>query len=344
MRRMILGLVAALCCTAANCNPQAMIFLEPTAEEALTWMPIDVVLQMRRSIDPSTLVVTLNGVDITSLMTIVEDGPTLPTASLYDFWDPAVLVSGANVLEAVAENSGTPILRGRNFTLEGDPHADAVDSFQVGTSGGFGSQAAVLGAPVGSGLFQGGLDVLSLGLGGVVVVEFADNVIVDGDGDDFTVFENSFLEVTLALLTGDPFSEPGRVSVSQDGTNWFTFPCTLSQGNGPFYPGCAGVYPVLADDGDPNAPHASIPTTTPIGDLIGQDALSIDPPPGAGGDSFDLADSGLAWVRFVEIEAAGFIDGPAGANNAAFDLDAVSAIHSVPATDDNNNGVPDALE
>ena len=67
-------------------------------------------------------------------------------------------------------------------------------------------------------------------------------------------------------------------------------------------------------------------------------------PEGSGGDSFDLADVGLTWARYVRIDGADFVDGPVGANNFGFDLDAVAAVNSVPFTDVNMNGIPDVLE
>ncbi len=73
-------------------------------------------------------------------------------------------------------------------------------------------------------------------------------------------------------------------------------------------------------------------------------ALSLPVVGGAGGDAFDLSDVGLSWARYVRIEAAGFIDGPDGPDNAGFDLDALAAVHSVPATDADENGIPDAVE
>ena len=58
----------------------------------------------------------------------------------------------------------------------------------------------------------------------------------------------------------------GTVGVSQDGIVWIDFPCALSAGEAPiFHPGCAGVYPVLSNS-NPAFPHASIPTSVPIGD------------------------------------------------------------------------------
>jgi hypothetical protein len=307
-------------------------------------MPLAISLDMADGVNPATLQVTLNGTDITGSFSIFDPPEGRTLAELVDFWDPAVVLEGENALAVSVNVSGVPLTRDRVFHTEGDPYADVVDDFVAGSGAGYGQQSWVLGAPRGAGVFQGSLDVLSLGLGGVVVLEFVDNVAVDGPGVDFTVFENSFLGVSAGLLSEPPFSEPGRVAVSQDGSSWTSFGCDLDPGQAPYHAGCAGVYPVLSDDGDPATPHASIPTETPIQDLVGLDVIEFPYPDGSGGDSFDLADLGLGWIRFVRIEAAGFVDGPTGPDNAGFDLDAVAAVNSAPATDANGNGIPDAVE
>jgi len=225
-----------------------------------------------------------------------------------------------------------------------DPFADAVVSHQIGTGGGAGESALpgiVLGPPRGGGAFQGSTDTLSLGLGGSIVLAFTDNVIVDGPGADFTVFENAFL--TRGLNTGGPFAEPATVSVSADGVHFVAFPCRADEM--PYYPGCAGVYPVFADARDPNAPSPLVPTTTPIADLVGVPVDGFTPPPGSGGDSFDLAAVGLAMARFVRIDASDLKPGLAGLSG--FDLDAIAAVHSIETAglpDTDGDGVPDAAD
>ena len=222
-----------------------------------------------------------------------------------------------------------------------DPFADAVVAYQIGTGGGAGQPALVLGPPRGGGAFQGSTDTLSLGLGGWIVLAFTDNLIVDGPGPDFTVFENAFL--TRGLVTGGPFAEPGTVSVSADGVHFVAFPCQADAA--PYYPGCAGVYPVFANAGDANAPSPLVPTTTPIADLVGVPVDGFTPPPGSGGDSFDLAAVGLAAARFVRIDASGLRAGLAGL--AGFDLDAVAAVHSLETAglpDADGDGVADAAD
>ena len=68
---------------------------------------------------------------------------------------------------------------------QADPWADAVVEYTIGTGGGAGEDRmpeVVLGAPVGGGAFQGSTDTLSLGLGGSIVLEFTDNVMVNRPG------------------------------------------------------------------------------------------------------------------------------------------------------------------
>ena len=222
-----------------------------------------------------------------------------------------------------------------------DPFLDTVVSVTIGTGGGAGSQAAVLGPPRGGGAFQGSSDTLSLGLGGQIVVAFTDNVVVDRPGPDLTVFENPFL--VSGLTTLPPYAEPGTVSVSADGVHWRTFPCAVDRP--PYYPGCAGVYPVFANAADPSSPSPLVPSTVPIEDLVGIPIDQFTPPPGSGGDTFDLAMVGLAAIRFVRIDASQ-IDSRLG-GLSGFDLDAMAGVHSVEtagAPDTDGDGIPDPAD
>ncbi|HEX5036269.1 MAG TPA: hypothetical protein VFX30_03845 [bacterium] len=185
-----------------------------------------------------------------------------------------------------------------------DAFADRVVSKTIGDGGGFHESSlpgVVLGAPHGGGLFQGGTDVFSLGVGGEIVLEMTDYVIFDGDGPDFTVFENAF------QVGSDPqntFAEPGIVGVSEDGETFFDFPCNLS---GKPYEGCAGIKPAIANS----------------------DVNALDPrdPAVSGGDVFDLGDVGLKTARFVRIRDSELGLGPIGPGTRGFDLDAVAIIH-----------------
>jgi hypothetical protein len=220
-----------------------------------------------------------------------------------------------------------------------DPFVDAVVSVTLGTGGGGGSQANVLGPPHGAGPFQGSTHTLSLGLGGTITVAFTDNAIVNRPGPDFTVFENAFL--LSGITTGPPYAEPATVSVSADGEHWVTFPCALDVA--PYFPGCAGVYPVFATADDPAS--ALVPSTTPIADLVGQPFDGFVVPPGSGGDSFDLASVGLAAARFVRIDGGPQHMGLQGL--AGFDLDAIAAVHSVETAglaDTDGDGIVDAAD
>lgn len=181
-------------------------------------------------------------------------------------------------------------------TAASDPFADVVVSFTPGDSAGFGESLypdIVLGPPEGGGAGGGSTDVLSLGDGGEIVLEFTDIVAVDGPGVDLLVFENPF--------TG--WYETGHVAVSEDGTTWFEFPCDpLDDAN--LYPGCSGVEPV----------HSST-------------ANGVDPtdPAVAGGDAYDLADVGLATARYVRIRDSG--TNPYTGTSGGYDLDAIAVVH-----------------
>src|SRR5262249_12078426 len=146
-----------------------------------------------------------------------------------------------------------------------DPFVDAVVAYTVGAGGGANEDrlpGIVLGPPRGAGAFQGSTDTFSLGLGGSIVLAFADNLVVHGPGPDFPVFEHAFL--IRADTPQPPYAEPGAVSVSADGVHWTAFPCAIDRP--PYYPGCAGVYPVFANADDPTAPSPLVPSTTPIED------------------------------------------------------------------------------
>ena len=185
------------------------------------------------------------------------------------------------------------------------PFVDRVVSYQVGSGGGQGEDKLpeiVLGPPKGGGKLMAGQDVFSLGEGGVIVLEFVDNEVFDGEGPDFIVFENPF----LAAPGNDPdygFFELAKVEVSLDGITWHEFSYdTASKEN------CAGYHPVLAH--------------------VGKNEISPTDPKTAGGDAFDLKKLGLKVIRFVritDIQSFGGKDGSAG-----FDLDAIAAVHSRP--------------
>jgi hypothetical protein len=68
-----------------------------------------------------------------------------------------------------------------------------------------------------------GNGVVSLGDGGIATVAF-EHPIINGEGPDFAIFENGFIDQTLA--PGTAFLELAFVEVSSDGVNFFRFPST----------------------------------------------------------------------------------------------------------------------
>lgn len=191
--------------------------------------------------------------------------------------------------------------------LPADRFVTGVVGFTPGACAGYGAEAmpdVVYGPPVGAGGQRGSLDVVSLGLGGEIVLSFGPNAIIDGPGPDFIVFENAF------VVSGDPgrvYAEPGEVSVSDDGVTWHAFECP--EGAPAPYASCAGVRPVYSAPGNGVSPFD---------------------PDAAGGDAFDLADLGVARARFVRIRdrSGGACEGNPRPTNAGFDLDAVAIVNA----------------
>jgi hypothetical protein len=154
----------------------------------------------------------------------------------------------------------------------------------------------IFGPPHGAGCCEGSLDTVSLGNGGSVTLAFGENVIVDGPGPDFIVFENAF-----RIASGSVFAELATVEVSADGAHWISYPCTATSDP---YGTCAGYHPVYAN-----------PDTNQINPLD---------PASAGGDPFDLSEIGVGSARFVRITDRPDIEGFAG----VFDLDAVAIVNA----------------
>ncbi|HEX9744701.1 MAG TPA: hypothetical protein VGB30_04670 [bacterium] len=231
-----------------------------------------------------------------------------------------------------------------------DPFGDSIDvEFGALNEPGytFTVPSKALGPPTGSGSGSGTTDVCSLGYGGVATVEFTDNLIFDGDGPDLIVFENGFKvgecdydgESQLAVWT-----ETAVVEVSQNNHDWVRFP----YGYNPSNTTCLGY--AYTNPGS----FSGVAGTTPTYSHVYSDGTTngIDPldPAAAGGVSFDLADVGLSWCRFVRVIDTGHVtyspdkliydpDGDlvtdfgkesglgATPNAAGFDLDSVAAIH-----------------
>ncbi len=205
------------------------------------------------------------------------------------------------------------------FYPQSDPFADSVVYFHKGT-GSWANQNPpyfpenVLGAPSATASetvpASAPEEICSLGLGGEIVLEFTDNAIVNGDGIDFTVFENAF-RIMYGPRAGEIFAEPGKVAVSKDGITFYEFPydsLTLE--------GLAGKTPTNGS-ADPTNPDSS------------------------GGDGFDLSVVGLDTAYFVKITdvteivqdtSHPYYDPTAN----GFDLDAIAAVHSRDVTEVND--------
>ena len=215
--------------------------------------------------------------------------------------DASAVVDAAGVADA-SSNPVRDVETRADGRVIGGPFATRVVSFTAGAGASFGHAYlpdVVLGPPVGSGDQRGGTDVVSLGLGGEIVLGI-EGGIADGPGEDFIVFENAFI---VMGIDGRTWDELGEVSVSEDGERWVTFPCD-PRGTRP-HTGCAGWNPVYSN---------------PVNGLSPLD------PRVSGGDAFDLATVHVSSARFIRIRdlsTQGSMPPSSG-----FDLDAVGVIHS----------------
>jgi hypothetical protein len=145
-------------------------------------------------------------------------------------------------------------------------------------------------------------DICSIGLDGEIVIGFTNHFIIDGYGDDFTIFENTF----LSPISGKLFCEPAIVSVSQDGVTYYSFPFDSIS-----LVGCAGT---IYTNGSENP---------------------FDPSK-SGGNSFDLQDIGLEYAKYIKIrDITNLVKNNPNhyyydATLSGFDLDAVAGMHTAP--------------
>ncbi|MES2767471.1 MAG: T9SS type A sorting domain-containing protein [Bacteroidota bacterium] len=142
-------------------------------------------------------------------------------------------------------------------------------------------------------------EICSLNFGGEIIIGFKNEVLIDKEGPDFTIFENAFKSPIPPYI----FAEPAKVAVSRDGITFKEFPfdsLTLK--------GCAGM---TQTNGKKNP---------------------LDPSE-SGGDLFDLADIGIDSVRFIKITDLTNLLKPGHpfyqATLTGFDLDAVVGLHLV---------------
>ncbi len=147
--------------------------------------------------------------------------------------------------------------------------------------------------------------LLSLGFDGEIIVGIKNFKIVNGEGADFTIFENCFFNPVTQKL----FAEPAKVSVSKDGINFVEFPY-----NEQTLEGLAGKTPVYGSE-DPYNPNLS------------------------GGDSFDLSALGLDYITHIKITDIARIIEKLPEESiyfqpafilSGFDLDAIVALNTEP--------------
>lgn len=202
-----------------------------------------------------------------------------------------------------SERSTTPAETTGGLVCEADwPYANVVLSYSLGENAGMGTAEEALGPPEPGSPMSGSLQVLSLGVGGEIVLSFGGRVFEDGPGIDLIIWENAF------WIGGDsesPFAELGEVSVSEDGESWFTFPCEPNAERAQ-ESGCAGVEPRQDFE---------------ICQMIPLDSDRV------GGDGFDLGSIGIERARYVRIQDR---SDAGAAPSAGFDLDAVGAVYFAP--------------
>ena len=189
-------------------------------------------------------------------------------------------------------------------------------------------------------------EIVTVGNGGYLTLKFSHPVADDENnpyGVDFLIFGNS-MQSGVAWRNGNPedtvvgggaHSEPGIVSVSQDGVTWYSF------SDGPYADGFAPTASYRWDSVNDEWSEELDPTR-PVDPEVDVDGMNmaemIDAYEGsAGGTGFDLADVGLDWIMYVRIE-----DDPAGTWTS--EVDAVADVsscgdykHPLPAGDINGD-------
>lgn len=198
-------------------------------------------------------------------------------------------------------------------------------------------------------------ELVTVGNGGSLTVKFDHKVLDDPrnpHGLDLTVFGNAFQVIGggQGWTNGDPnavavggttFSEPGIVSVSQDGTNWYTFSAGPYADD--FGPTLGRVYDTANPDksigswnnwwGAPTDPTVPLDPSLTAASFNGFTVAQMAQAYGqsAGGAGFDIGQFGLpvdpetgySWIQYVRIT-----DAPA--SSATTEIDAISDVSPTP--------------
>jgi hypothetical protein len=206
-------------------------------------------------------------------------------------------------------------------------------------------------------------ELVSIGQGGSLTLAFdhrVENDALNPYGLDLIIFGNAHQVIgggnywyngnpNDTIVSGSVASEPGIVSVSQDGQTWYTF------ANGPYADSFA---PTLGRVYDPNNPDKSmgdwnlwwgVPTdpTVPLdpnltaAGFAGSSLAEMVRAYGqsAGGTAFDIGVFGLPWIQYVRIES------PSG-SGVVPEVDALADVTGLPphlgdANKDNVVGIDD---
>lgn len=143
------------------------------------------------------------------------------------------------------------------------------------------------------------VEILSIGMGGEIIIGLKDNYIINKEGADFTIFENAFIN----QFNEKVYAEPAIVSVSKDGINYIEFQYNIET-----LEGLAGTIPTYGKKNPFN-------------------------PKESGGNSFDLSEINIDTVKYIKIkDITEQILNNSEHNNydptlSGFDLDAVAIIN-----------------
>ncbi len=186
-------------------------------------------------------------------------------------------------------------------------------------------------------------EVVTVGNGGQLTLRFDHPVLDDSRnpfGADFIIFGNAQQRAYKEWTNGNPaglaclgsvLAEPGIVSVSQDGSTWYTFGSGLRSDT--FAPTLGRVYESDPNRADPNLGTWNLwwggstmptwpldPNLTAAG-FAGKTVAQVVTSYGrsAGGTAFDIGALGLGWIQYVRIE-----DDPNA--SATSEIDAVSDV------------------
>ena len=205
--------------------------------------------------------------------------------------------------------------------------------------------------------------VVTIGNGGRLTVKFSHPVENDENnpyGVDFIVFGNSFLVIALVngneqdwdfgnpeqtIVSGAVASEPGIVSVSQDGQTWYTF------SDGPYADDFAPTAAYMWDDvndvwGTELDPTRPFDPNLSAAEMSGMNVAEVIElyNGSAGGTGFDIGVFGLGWIQYVRIE-----DDPR--SDVTTEVDAISDVsccgdygHPFPVGDINKDCRVDMLD